>query len=117
MLAPSFSRGVMQNDPAVVRSHPRAAVDLIARQATDVTTTFLTTDHRTRTLRALEARAGRRTEDARGTIRYVATRLRFTDAQQDTILDHCLGAGQRAAGGILRAVTSAGRATEPGGVA
>ena len=59
----------------------------------------------------------RRIEDARGTIRYVATQLRFTDAKQGAILDHYLGAGRRTAGGILQAVTSAGRATEPGGVA
>jgi hypothetical protein len=37
----------------------------------------------------------RRIEDARGTIRYVATQLRFTDAQQGAILDHYLGAGRR----------------------
>ncbi len=85
----------------------RAAVDLIAKQATDATATFLTTDYLTRNLGVLEARSGTRIEDARGTIRYLSSQLRFTEDQQNSILDHYLGAGQRTAGGILQAVTSA----------
>lgn len=85
----------------------RAAVDLIAKQATDATATFLTTDYLARNLQDLEARSGTRIEDARGTIRYLSSQLRFTEDQQDSILDHYLGAGQRTAGGILHAVTTA----------
>ena len=88
-------------------STQRAAVDLIAKQAADATATFLTTDYLTHNLRTLEAGAGTKIEDARGTIRYVSSQLRFTEDQQTAILDHYLGAGQRTAGGILQAVTSA----------
>jgi hypothetical protein len=95
----------------------RAAVDLIARQATDATATFLTTDYLTRNLRELEARAGTRVEDARGTIRYLSSQLRFTEDQQNAILDHYLGAGQRTAGGILQAVTSAAQIQDDADVA
>jgi hypothetical protein len=90
-------------------STQRAAVDLIAKQATDATATFLTTDYLSRSLQSLEARAGTPIEDARGTIRYVSSQLRFTEDQQNSILDHYLGAGQRTAGGILQAITSAAR--------
>ena len=85
----------------------RAAVDLIAKQATDATATFLTTGYLTRQLHALEARSATPIEDARGTIRHVSSQLRFSEDQQNCILEHYLGAGQRTAGGILQAVTSA----------
>lgn len=74
----------------------RSAVDLIAKQAADATSTFLTTGHLTRNRRTLEACAGTRIADARSTVRC-----------------HYRRAGQRTAGGIPHAVTESTRA--PGG--
>ena len=45
--------------------------------------------------------------DVRATVKYLGTQLRFSEDQQTTILGHFLGGGQRTAGGILQAVTSA----------
>jgi hypothetical protein len=95
----------------------RAAVDPIAKQATDATAAFLTTDYLTRNVRELEAGCGTRIEDARGTIRYLSSQLRFTETQQNAILDHYLGAGQRTAGGILQAVTTAAQLQDDADVA
>ena len=73
----------------------RAAVDLIARQATDATATFLTSDYLTPQPPGHRGpRRHSRSEDARGTIHYVGSQLRFTEDQQNTILDHYIGAGQ-----------------------
>jgi hypothetical protein len=77
--------------------------DLISRQAADATATFLTAGYLTRSLADIEQRAsvpdrGYLTRsladieqrasvpdrDARATIKYVGTRLRFTDEQQTT---------------------------------
>ena len=85
----------------------RAAVELIAKQATDATATFLTPDYLARNLQDLEVMSGTRIEDALGTIRYLSSQPSFTEDQQNSILDHYLGAGQHTAGGILQAITSA----------
>lgn len=85
----------------------QAAIDLIARQATDAAATFLAGDYLTRSLARIEAQAGAPVRDVRAMVKYLGGQLRFTEDQQNTILDHFLGGGQRTAGGILQAVTSA----------
>ena len=95
----------------------RAAVDLISRQATDATATFLNGDYLTRTLAGIEARADTTIREARAAITYVGSQLRFTEQQQTDVLDHYLGAGQRTAGGVLQAVTSAAQLQDDADVA
>ena len=85
----------------------QAAIGLITRQAADAAATFLAGDYLTRTLAGIERDAGVPIRDVRDTIKYVGAQLRFTDAQQTTILDHFLAAADRTTGGILQAVTSA----------
>lgn len=97
-------------DDGVVRwseSTQRAAVDLITRQAADATATFLGPDYVHTALARIEERAGVRIGDVPATVRHVAAQLRFTEAQQATILDHFITGADRTAGGILQAVTSA----------
>ena len=84
-----------------------AALALITRQAADAASTFLDRGYLTRTLSGIEEHAGVPVRDVRATVKYVGGQLRFTEDQQTAILDHFLGAGQRTAGGILQAVTSA----------
>lgn len=85
----------------------RAAIELVPRQATDATTSFLTGDYLGGSLSAIQERAGVRVPDAAATVKYVSGQLRFSDEQQAVLLEHFIGGGDRTAGGILQAVTSA----------
>jgi hypothetical protein len=85
----------------------QAATELITRQAADAAATFLTGDYLERTLASIERDAGVPVRDVPDTIKYVAAQLRFTDAQQTTILDHFIASADRTTGGLLHAITSA----------
>ena len=85
----------------------QAATHLITRQAADAAATFLTGDYLTRTLAGIERDAGVPVRDVPDTIKYVAAQLRFTEAQQATILDHFIAGTDRTTGGLLHAITSA----------
>jgi hypothetical protein len=95
----------------------QAAIQLITRQAADAAATFLTGDYLTRTLAGIERDAGVRVRDVPDTLKYVAAQLRFTEAQQATILDHFIAGTDRTTGGILHAVTSAAQLQDDADIA
>jgi hypothetical protein len=79
---------------------------LITAKTTDAVTTFLDPAYVQRALRQIEKDAGRPVADPQETVRVVAQRLRFTDAQQGEILAHFIRGGDVTAGGVMHAVTS-----------
>jgi hypothetical protein len=79
---------------------------LITARTTDAVTTFLDPGYAQRTVRAMEKVAGHRVDDPQETIRTVSRRLRFTDTQQASILNHFIRGGDVTAGGVMHAVTS-----------
>lgn len=90
----------------------RAAVELIARQAADAASTFLSGDYLRTALAGIERDGGIPVRDVPATLKYVGAQLRFTEDQQATILDHFVAGAQRTTGGILQAVTSAAQVQE-----
>ena len=54
----------------------------------------------------MEKDAGHPVADPQETIRTVSQRLRFTDTQQASILNHFIRGGDVTAGGVMHAVTS-----------
>lgn len=84
-----------------------AQLALVTKQARDAVATFLDEDYVRATLRGIEAEAGVRIHDVEATLQHVGKQLQFTQDQQATILDHFIGGGDRTAGGVLHAVTSA----------
>jgi hypothetical protein len=87
-------------------------LELITRQAADAVSTFLDRDYVERVIAELTADAGVRVDDVPATVTHVGKQLRFTDAQQDTILNHFIDGADRTSGGILHAVTSAAQTLE-----
>ncbi len=85
----------------------RRNLDLIAAQARDAVTTFLDTSYVEQKLAEMSEAADRPVADPQETIEIVAQRLRFTDDQQKTILNHFVRGGDLTAGGVMHAVTSA----------
>jgi hypothetical protein len=81
-------------------------LDLITAQARDAVTTFLDADYVQRKIAEMAEEAGQPVTDPQQTIKIVAQRLRFTDEQQKTILNHFIRGGDLTAGGVMHAVTS-----------
>ena len=79
---------------------------LITAKTTDAVTAFLDPGYVERTVREMEKDAGHPVEDPQETIRTVSQRLRFTDTQQASILNHFIRGGDVTAGGVMHAVTS-----------
>ena len=79
---------------------------LITAKTTDAVTAFLDPGYVERTVREMEKDAGHPVADPQETIRTVSQRLRFTDAQQASILNHFIRGGDVTAGGVMHAVTS-----------
>jgi hypothetical protein len=90
----------------------QAALTLVTRQAADAVATFLDHDYVHRTIARIEENAGIRIRDVQATVEYLSKELRFTEAQTKTILEHFIDAGDRTAGGILHAITSAAQTIE-----
>ncbi|WP_121400862.1 DUF932 domain-containing protein [Micromonospora sp. M71_S20] len=84
-----------------------ANLSLIGKQARDAVRRFLDVRYVRRKIEEIEEKAGRRIADPDHTIRVVGQRLRFTEDQQRLILNHFIDGGDRTAGGMLHAVTSA----------
>lgn len=84
-----------------------AQLALVTKQARDAVATFLHEDYLRATVRGIEAEAGVRVDDVEATLEHVGKQLRFTAEQQATILNHFIDGGDRTAGGVLHAVTSA----------
>lgn len=83
-----------------------ANVDLIARQATDAVATFLDVDYMERTLSAIEAQAGTPIDRPDEALKIVAQRLRYTEAERESLLSLFIKGGQATSGGVLNAVTA-----------
>lgn len=84
------------------------ALQLVTGKARDAVATYLDADYVRKTVAALETDAATPVTDPVKTVETISKKLSFTEAEQNTILEHFLGSGQqRTAGGILQAVTSA----------
>jgi hypothetical protein len=81
-------------------------LDLITAQARDAVTTFLDTTYVEKKLAEMAGAAGQPVADPQETVEIVCQRLRFTDEQQKTILNHFIRGGDLTAGGVMHAVTS-----------
>ena len=84
-------------------------LDLITAQARDAVTTFLDTAYLERKITEMSDAADQPVGDPQETMEIVAQRLRFTDEQQKTILNHFIRGGDLTAGGVMHAVTSTAR--------
>jgi hypothetical protein len=85
----------------------QAALELVSRQAADAVATFLDRGYVERTIARIQEQAGVRVREVPATIEHVAKELRFSEAQAQTILAHFIDSGDRTAGGVLHAITSA----------
>ncbi len=85
----------------------QAALELVSRQAADAVATFLDRGYVERTIAGIQEQAGVRVREVPATIEHVAKELRFSEAQAQTILAHFIDSGDRTAGGVLHAITSA----------
>ena len=80
---------------------------LITAKTTDAVATFLDPCYVERAVRAIERDAGQPLADPQEAVRTVSQRLRFTEVQQNDILNHFIRSGDVTAGGLMHAVTSA----------
>ena len=85
----------------------RRATELITAKTRDAVGGFLDQGYLERQLAEITAQAGAPVTDATGTIEQVSAELHYTKAQADAILEDFLAGGDRSAGGVLHAVTSA----------
>lgn len=83
-----------------------AALDLVVKQARDAVSAFLTRDYVDAKIAEVETEAGIPVRDVEATLEFVGKQLRFTTEQQNTILNHFIGGGDRSCGGVMHAVTS-----------
>ena len=85
------------------------ATDLITAKTRDAVAGFLSEDYLTRQLASIEAEAeaGVPVRDVTATVEHVATELRYSAAQSAAILGDFISGGDRSAGGVMHAVTSA----------
>jgi hypothetical protein len=79
---------------------------LITAKTTDAVATFLDPAYAARAIAEIERAAGRPVADPAETVKTVSQRLRFTEQQQTSILDHFIRGGDITAGGVMHAVTS-----------
>ena len=92
----------------------RLQMGLVTSEARDTVATFLDLDYVTSAIEALEVKAGREVIDPVGTVELVSKQLHFSQEEQALILGHFIDGGQRTAGGIVQAITSAAQVvTDP----
>ena len=80
---------------------------LIKQKTRDAVTSFLDEQWLTARIGEVERAAGVRVSNPTEVIERVSTQLRFSETEQQTILDHFLLGGDPTSGGVLQAVTSA----------
>ena len=85
----------------------RKQMELVTAEARDTVATFLDIDYVTKAIATLEAKAGVAVHDPLKTIELVSKAQHFTEDEQALILSHFIDGGQRTAGGIMQAITSA----------
>jgi hypothetical protein len=81
-------------------------LELITSKARDAVATFLDVDYVRRCIEQMSEKASKPLADPEATIKIVAKRLTFTEAETKGVLDHFIRGGQVTAGGVLQAVTS-----------
>lgn len=81
-------------------------LELITSRTKDAVAAYLDADYVTRMVHDLEQVAGTPVENPDTTIKVVAQRLRFTEDQQTSILNHFIKGADLSAGGVMHAVTS-----------
>ena len=85
----------------------RKQMELVTAEARDTVATFLDLDYVTRSIQGLEEAAGVKIDDPVKAVELVGKALAFSQDEQALILSHFIDGGQRTAGGILQAITSA----------
>ena len=92
----------------------RKELELVTLQARDAVATFLDPEYVRGCLDRLTAKANTPVEDVEAAIELVTRQLRFTEAERQTVFGHFIDGGQRTAGGMLQAITSAAQTlTDP----
>lgn len=89
---------------------------LVAQQTADAVATFLNVDYVTGVLNGVRAEAGAPVNPST-VVETVAKSMKYTDAQQASILDCFIRGGQVTAGGVMQAVTAAAQLETDGDVA
>jgi hypothetical protein len=84
----------------------RKTLDVITARTRDAVQAFVSREYAERTLREIEADAGRPVDNPDETITHVSKRLQFSDEERAGILNHFIHGGAVTAGGVLHAVTS-----------
>lgn len=92
-------------------------VALITAKAKDAVKTFLNPEYVTRTVRALEAKAGVPIENPAEAVQAIGAKLAFSKEQIAGVLDHFIKGGQVTAGGVMQAITSYAQVIEDADVA
>jgi hypothetical protein len=83
------------------------ATDLITAKTRDAVATFLAQAYLERQLAQITAEASTPIADVTGTVEHVTTELHYSKAQAEEILGDFISGGDRTAGGVMHAVTSA----------
>jgi hypothetical protein len=83
-----------------------AVLTLVTKRTKDAVRSYLDRGFVARMIRELEQVAGKPVDDPDTTLKTVATKLRFSDDQRVSILNHFIKGADLTAGGVLHAVTS-----------
>lgn len=82
------------------------SLELITSQARDAVRAYLDPAYVARMVAQLETISDKPVQDVDATLKVVASKLKFSDAQQDSILNHFIRGADLSAGGVMHAVTS-----------
>ncbi|GAB3259746.1 hypothetical protein [Kineosporia babensis] len=82
------------------------SLELITSQARDAVRAYLDPEYVARMVRQLEAISDKPVEDVDKTLKVVASKFKFSDSQQDSILAHFIRGADLSAGGVMHAITS-----------
>jgi hypothetical protein len=90
-------------------------LDLIVSKTRDAVSTFLDVDYMARTIADIEGKADK--EVTSDEVKVIAKRAKYTEAQQNSILDYFIRGGQTTRGGIMQAATAASQMEKDADVA
>jgi hypothetical protein len=83
-----------------------ANLALITKKTRDAVATFLDVKYVEKKIIEIEEKSGHKVTDPEDTITVVSQKLRFTEEERRSILNHFIDGGDRTAGGVMHAVTS-----------
>lgn len=107
-------------DEGVIKWSEQTAANnlaLVASQTTDAVRTFISPEYLQAKIDELDAVAGVKVDDVPVVLAGVAKRLGFSADEAKLIMGHFIDGGQRTAGGVLQAVTSAAQLIHDGDAA